>query len=120
MNRGRGRQRGRGGQAGRGINTSAREYGGVGFIVSPKYWKRVVDYEQINGRLATLRIKARGFDITLLNTYCHPSTRDYDIKSQHFMQLSDTYQYHSKDTIVYVVGDMNARLEGNLSMNRRF
>ena len=50
--------------------------------------EQVKDYNQIGGRYIEINIRAYGFDLALLNTYSHHTTRSYAEKEAHYNNLS--------------------------------
>ena len=60
------------------VDQKGLEQSGVAMIFSPQMWKRVKDFEQINGRLMHATIKTRGKDTTIVNVYAPQSLRSYN------------------------------------------
>ena len=73
--KGKGRGRGKGKIDQKGLKQS-----GVAMIFSPKIWKRLKDFQQINGRLMHATIKTRGQDTTIINVYAPQSLRPTEEK----------------------------------------
>ncbi|MDA8583202.1 hypothetical protein N9L68_03190 [bacterium] len=88
------------------------EKGGVGFVFSPWAWKRVKDYNQIDGRIIEVNLRSYGMTTTLINTYCYQSKYEYECKEAHFNNLSSIIENRSRTGIVVLLGDMNVRIEG--------
>ena len=69
---------------------------------------------QIDGRIIEINIRSYGLDLALLNTYSQPSTRSYEEKEAHYNSMSAIIYEQTKTHTVYVLGDMNTRVEGRL------
>jgi exonuclease III len=64
---------------------------GTGFIVHNRAKHLILDFKPINPKIATLRLKGRFFNYTLIN--CHAPTEDKsdDEKDEFYDTLTDTY-----------------------------
>ena len=81
-NKGRGRGRGKGK-----IDQKGLEQSGVAMIFSPQIWKRIKDFQQINGRLMHAIIKTRGKYTTVVNVYAPQSLRPTEEKIKFYEEL---------------------------------
>merc|ERR1712078_364764 len=102
--RSRGRGRGKGKGRGKGSKGQAedRERAGVGFVVSPAYWKKVKDFEQINGRLCVLTLHAKHQPIAIVNTYCPASTQTTEVKEKHYQGLNSLSARFTSSHVTYI------------------
>ena len=94
------------------------EYAGVGFIVAP--WARlsIMCFVQYNSRLASLRMRVPGGNITLICAYAPQSKISYDVRQNFFTDLQEVTSMAKCHGPMYCVGDFNARFHGSPQVDK--
>ena len=91
--------------------------GGVAFLLSPeaaKAWRKggSVSNSSDSGRILALNFKLGGNEGSwgIISVYGPTSQCSTDQKDRFWNELQETYDFFSKDQIVHVIGDFNARV----------
>ena len=66
-----------------------REWAGVGFLVAPAFRRSVLGFNQFSDRIASLKLKVLGGQMTILTAYAPHSGHDYAIRRSFFDVLMD-------------------------------
>ncbi|XP_054082831.1 craniofacial development protein 2 isoform X1 [Zeugodacus cucurbitae] len=83
---------------------------GVGFVVGERLRRRVLAFTPVDERLATIRIKARFFNITLICAHAPTEEKDDVTKDAFYERLERTYERCPRHDVKVVLGDFNARV----------
>ncbi|XP_049304006.1 uncharacterized protein LOC125776321 [Bactrocera dorsalis] len=83
---------------------------GVGFVVGERLRRRVLSFTAVNERLATIRIKARFFNISLICAHAPTQEKDDVTKDAFYECLERTYVRCPRHDVKIVLGDFNARV----------
>jgi hypothetical protein len=90
-------------------NDSPREYG-TGFLVFGKARNAVIDFNPIDERLCTLRIRGKFFNYTLINAYAPTEEKDIEVKELFYDKLVTVYDEAPSRDIKIILGDLNAKI----------
>lgn len=83
---------------------------GVGFIVTNKFRKHIIEHKAHSDRISYIRIKMATYNVTLVNVYAPPETTNNEEKEQWYEKLEEVYeQINNRDTII-IAGDYNAQV----------
>ena len=91
-------------------NPTAREYWGVGAILSKKAECALEKAVAHSSRLQTLRFCTEGSVTTIVNAYAPQSGRSAEERREFFEALEDVLEQHRGKSPVYLIGDFNARI----------
>lgn len=94
--------------------TGAKEWAGVGFIVSPEFKKNVVSSCPFSNRIASITFKVSGVKHALICVYAPHNGRPTEEKLQFYEDLGMLYDRISVNGPKTIAGDMNARLGARL------
>ncbi|XP_054086336.1 craniofacial development protein 2 isoform X1 [Zeugodacus cucurbitae] len=83
---------------------------GVGFVVGERLRRRVLAFTPVDERLATIRIKARFFNISLICAHAPTEEKDDVTKDAFYERLERTYERCPRHDVKVVLGDFNARV----------
>ncbi|XP_054085589.1 craniofacial development protein 2-like [Zeugodacus cucurbitae] len=83
---------------------------GVGFVVGERLRRRVLAFTPVDERLATIRIKARFFNISLICAHAPTEEKDEVIKDTFYERRERTYERCRRHDVKIVLGDFNARV----------
>ncbi|XP_050337803.1 craniofacial development protein 2-like [Bactrocera neohumeralis] len=83
---------------------------GVGFVVGERLRRRVLSFTAMNERLATIRIKARFFNISLICAHAPTEEKDDVTKDAFYECLERTYEGCPRHDVKIVLGDFNERV----------
>ena len=89
-------------------HASKREFG-CGFIVGKRLRHLVLRFRAVNERIATIRIKAKFFNISLICAHAPTEDKDDDTKDIFYELLEDTYDRCPGHDIKIVLGDFNGK-----------
>ncbi|XP_054089054.1 craniofacial development protein 2-like [Zeugodacus cucurbitae] len=90
-------------------NIKERKFG-VGFLGRERLRRRVLAFTPVDERLATIRIKARFFNISLICAHAPTEEKDEVIKDTFYERLERTYERCPRHDVKIVLGDFNARV----------
>ena len=88
----------------------AREYAGVGFIVSPWATRAVISFIQHSPRIAGIKLRTPGGNIGLVSVYAPHSGHTESVRQEFHTNLRafvDRFRAHGP---IFVLGDLNAKL----------
>ncbi|XP_049301896.1 craniofacial development protein 2-like [Bactrocera dorsalis] len=83
---------------------------GVGFVVGERLRRRLLSFTAVNELLATIRIKARFFNISLICAHAPTEEKDDVTKDAFYECLERTYERCPRHDVKIVLGDFNARV----------
>ena len=69
---------------------AAREFAGVGFIVSPDLWRFVSNFDTIDSRISRMSLRCRGNPVHLFSVYAPHSGRPSGEKDRFYHNLRQT------------------------------
>ena len=82
----------------------------VGFVIHSEITRMVMCFNPINERLATIRLQATPFNISIIQVYA-PTTDHTDDETELFYnELQDSISKMSKKDILLIQGDWNAKI----------
>ena len=90
---------------------------GVAFIADNLIAKRVLGYNPISDRLITIRLHAKPVNITVIQVYAPTSTATDDDIDSFYSQLQDTLDKTSKQDVVVILGDFNAKIGAGIQLD---
>ena len=90
---------------------------GVGFLVHKETVKSVMGCEPINSRLIKIRLKAKPFNISIIQAYAPTTDHSEDEIEGFYDQLQEVIDKVHKKDIVIVQGDWNAKIGKDVSQN---
>lgn len=85
------------------------EYG-VGILMSAHIRKALIEWNPVNERIITARVKTRARNISFVQCYAPTEVDSADVKNAFYEQLSTTLDQISKGDIVILMGDFNAKI----------
>ncbi|XP_062123260.1 craniofacial development protein 2-like [Drosophila sulfurigaster albostrigata] len=86
-----------------------REFG-CGFVVSRRLRHHVSNFTPVSERLATIRVKARFFNLSIICAHAPTEEKDDAAKDAFYARLEDTYDRCPNHDVKIILGDFNARL----------
>ena len=92
------------------IGNDKKHINGVGFVIHSEITRMVMCFNPINERLATIRLHATPFNISIIQVYA-PTTDHTDEETELFYnELQDSISKISKKDILVIQGDWNAKM----------
>ena len=83
---------------------------GTGFIVNNIWKNAILNFTGFNERIATLRLKAKFFNITLINIHAPTEVKDNEVKEEFYDNLDAVYNGVPDNDVKIVLGDSNAKV----------
>jgi hypothetical protein len=83
---------------------------GTGFTIHKKYTSLIMDFNPVNERLCSLRMKGKIFNTTLICVHAPTEEKDDEQKDTFYDKLERLYMKSPKYDIKIVLGDFNAKL----------
>ena len=83
---------------------------GCGFVVGKRLRHLVSRFNPVSERIATIRIRAKYFNITLICAHAPTEDKDDEIKEMFYERLEETYDRCPGHDIKIVLGDFNAKV----------
>ena len=83
---------------------------GCGFVVGKRLRHLVSRFNPVSERIATIRIRAKYFNITLICAHAPTEDKDDEIKDMFYERLEETYDRCPGHDIKIVLGDFNAKV----------
>ena len=96
---------------------NARHSEGVGFMLSKKASKSLVQWEPVSPRIITARFNSRDFKVTFIQCYAPTNEQDEERKAEFYNQLQNVLDRQKKKDMLIVLGDFNAKI-GSVNMGR--
>jgi sorting nexin-29 len=90
-------------------HTDRREFG-CGFVVGARLRHRVSQFTPVNERLATIRVAARFFNISLICAHAPTEEKDDAVKDAFYTELDRVYSRCPSHDIKILLGDFNAKI----------
>ncbi|XP_051858036.1 uncharacterized protein LOC127565056 [Drosophila albomicans] len=86
-----------------------REFG-CGFVVSRRLRHHVSNFTPVSERLATNRVKARFFNLSIICAHAPTEEKDDAAKDAFYARLEDTYDRCPNHDVKIILGDFNAKV----------
>ncbi|XP_051864248.1 uncharacterized protein LOC127566265 [Drosophila albomicans] len=86
-----------------------REFG-CGFVVSRRLRHHVSNFTPVSERLATIRVKARFFNLSIICAHAPTEEKDDAAKDAFYARLEDTYDRCPNHDVKIILGDFNAKV----------
>ncbi|XP_060665604.1 craniofacial development protein 2-like [Drosophila nasuta] len=86
-----------------------REFG-CGFVVSRRLRHHVSNFTPVSERLATIRVKARFFNLSIICAHAPTEEKDDAVKDAFYARLEDTYDRCPNHDVKIILGDFNAKI----------
>ncbi|XP_043947307.1 uncharacterized protein LOC122817927 [Drosophila biarmipes] len=86
-----------------------REFG-CGFVVSRRLRHHVSDFTPVSERLATIRVEARFFNLSIICAHARTEEKDDALKDAFYSRLEDTYDRCTDDDVKLILRDFNAKV----------
>jgi exonuclease III len=83
---------------------------GTAFLVDSKFNHLVINFTPINERLCVIRIKGRFFNYSLINIHAPTNDSEEEAKDQFYEQLERAYAACPSHDVKLVMGDANAKV----------
>ena len=83
---------------------------GCGFAVSRRLRHLVSNFAPISERIATIRIKAKFFNISLICAHAPTNDKDDEVKDAFYANLENAYDRCPSHDVKIVLGDFNGKL----------
>lgn len=83
---------------------------GVAFMIMGKMRDNIIEYRPISERLAYLRIRAKPFNISLLNIYAPTEKARDEEKDRFYEKLEEELENIPKEDTQLILGDFNAQI----------
>ena len=83
---------------------------GCGFVVGHRLRHLVSRFTPVNERLATIRVKAKFFNLTLICAHAPTEEKDEAVKDDFYARLENTYDRAPAHDIKIILGDFNAKV----------
>ena len=98
------------------ISNENRHIDEVGFLINKENVKMIMNFNQFNERVATMRLHATPFNVTIIQVYA-PTTDHSDEEIEHFYnKLQSTISEIDKSDIIVIQGDWNATIGKDASL----
>ena len=91
-----------------------RANAGVGFVVAPWATRCIIGFRFFNDRLASLRLRVKGGELTVLSAYAPHSGYSYQTRKDFFDTLLQHWKPMGTHTSCIALGDFNAKLFNRL------
>ena len=85
---------------------------GCGFAVSQRLRHLVSNFAPVSERIATIRIKAKFFNISLICVHAPTNDKDDEAKDVFYASLENVYDSCPSHDVKIVLGDFNGKLGG--------
>ena len=88
----------------------SRCWAGVGFIVAPRYRRRIRSYRLISDRIAAMKLRVANGTLGILTSYAPHNLKPLSERFDFYVQLDDAYRKCSANAGRFIFGDLNARI----------
>ena len=85
---------------------------GVGLLLSKVVSKSVLGYCALSDRILLVRIHGKPFNLSIIQVYAPTSVSSEEEIEDFYNNLEDTHKKCGKQDIVIVMGDLNAKVDG--------
>ena len=83
---------------------------GVGFLVKSSVEKSILGYWPLSNRNIMLKLKAKPFDISIIQTYAPTSTHTDEEVEEHYEEIDKMLKEVKSTDVLLVIGDFNAKI----------
>lgn len=83
---------------------------GTGFLVGRKLKPNILDFKAISPRMCVIRLKAKFFNISIVNIHAPTEEKDDEEKEGFYEELDRAYNSCNDHDIKIVIGDANAKV----------
>lgn len=83
---------------------------GTAFMVKKRMKHAVMNFEAVNERMCTMRIRGKFFNTTLICVHAPTDESDEEEKDQFYEKLEQVFDKQPRHDIKIIVGDMNAKV----------
>jgi hypothetical protein len=83
---------------------------GTGFLVNRKYKQAIMNFEMVDERMCSLRMRRKFNNFTTISTHAPTEEKDQLIKDTFYGKLNQIYQRIPAHDTKTIVGDFNARI----------
>ena len=83
---------------------------GVGFMVKSSVEKSILGYWPVSSRNIMLKLKAKPFDIAIIQTYAPTSSYDDEEVEGHYQEINKMLKEVKSTDVLLVIGDFNAKI----------
>ena len=86
---------------------------GVGITISNTAIKPLLGWTPVNDRIITARFQSKHAKTTIIQAYAPTGNSDEEEKNYFYAQLQDVFDQVPNHDVTILMGDMNAKLDGN-------
>ncbi|PSN46600.1 Craniofacial development protein 2 [Blattella germanica] len=97
--------------------SSKRNQFGVGFLIHKSLKSSILQFDPINERLCSLRMKGKFYNTSIICAHAPTEEKEEHIKDQYYDELTRAFKKLNNDRKI-VMGDLNAKLGKNDNGNR--
>ena len=83
---------------------------GVGFIIKSSIEKSILGYWPVRNRNIMLKLKAKPFDIAIIQTYVTTSFHSDDEVEEHYEEINKMLKEVKSTDVLIIAGDFNAKI----------
>ena len=83
---------------------------GVGFLLGKRAMATLLDFKTINDRLATIRLRSRWFNMTIINGYAPTDASEDQQKNAFYEKLQEVIDSTPRWDVTILLGDFNAKI----------
>ncbi|XP_068756565.1 craniofacial development protein 2-like [Montipora capricornis] len=83
---------------------------GVGFIIKSSIEKSIPGYWPVSNRNIMLKLKAKPFDIAIIQTYAPTSSHSDDEIEEHYEEINKMLKEVKSTDVLIIAGDFNAKI----------
>ena len=83
---------------------------GVGFIIKSSIEKSILGYWPVSNRNIMLKLKAKPFDIAIIQTYAPTSSHSDDEIEEHYEEINKMLKEVKSTDVLIIAGDFNAKI----------
>ena len=83
---------------------------GVGFYLTKRAEQALMGFQPISSRIATLRIRAQWFNITMICVHANTNETEGEVKDEWYEQLQEVLDKVPKHDLTILLGDLNAKV----------
>ena len=83
---------------------------GVGFLVKSSVEKSILGYWPLSNRNIMLKLKAKPFDISIIQTYAPTSSHSEEEVEEHYEEIEKMLKEVKSTDVLFIIGDFNAKI----------